>query len=185
MGRVRIYLWYHHTGNQYSEVGYWILREILNLESWYLSWIPKKYINFRPCYTGCIKKTEQIWNCSQFCVTAISIQFFIYIASLHGYLIIRLLPRIPQQVSPTVPWFQRFIFPPPFAMKIIKINLWNQGTPTALVLIIQCIHLFNRHVFNWAVVIYRFSDTMFDTLSVLTYIKLNLHIAKILKFSSV
>jgi hypothetical protein len=23
---------------------------------------------------------------------------------------------------------QRFIFPPPFAMKIIKINLWNQGT---------------------------------------------------------
>jgi hypothetical protein len=22
---------------------------------------------------------------------------------------------------------QRFIFPPPFAMKIIKINLWNQG----------------------------------------------------------
>jgi hypothetical protein len=23
---------------------------------------------------------------------------------------------------------QRFIFPLPFAMKIIKINLWNQGT---------------------------------------------------------
>jgi hypothetical protein len=27
-----------------------------------------------------------------------------------------------------IPWFQRFIFPLPFAMKIIKINLWNQGT---------------------------------------------------------
>jgi hypothetical protein len=26
-----------------------------------------------------------------------------------------------------LPWFQRFIFPLPFAMKIIKINLWNQG----------------------------------------------------------
>jgi hypothetical protein len=24
---------------------------------------------------------------------------------------------------------QRFIFPLPFAMKIIKINLWNQGNP--------------------------------------------------------
>jgi hypothetical protein len=27
----------------------------------------------------------------------------------------------------SVPWFQRFIFPLPFAMKLIKINLWNQG----------------------------------------------------------
>jgi hypothetical protein len=26
-----------------------------------------------------------------------------------------------------LPWFQRFIFPVPFAMKLIKINLWNQG----------------------------------------------------------
>jgi hypothetical protein len=26
---------------------------------------------------------------------------------------------------------QRFIFPLPFAMKIIKINLWNQGTRTS------------------------------------------------------
>jgi hypothetical protein len=26
-----------------------------------------------------------------------------------------------------LPWFQRFIIPLPFAMKIIKINLWNQG----------------------------------------------------------
>ena len=24
---------------------------------------------------------------------------------------------------------QRFIFPLPFAMKLIKINLWNQGNP--------------------------------------------------------
>jgi hypothetical protein len=31
-------------------------------------------------------------------------------------------------VSNRLPWFQRFIFPLPFAMKIIKINLWNQGT---------------------------------------------------------
>jgi hypothetical protein len=36
-------------------------------------------------YTGCIKKTEQIWNCSQFRKTAISIQFFIYMASLGTY----------------------------------------------------------------------------------------------------
>jgi hypothetical protein len=27
-----------------------------------------------------------------------------------------------------LPWFQRFIFHLPFAMKIIKINLWNQGS---------------------------------------------------------
>ena len=27
----------------------------------------------------------------------------------------------------SIPWFQRFIFPRSFAMKIIKINLWNQG----------------------------------------------------------
>jgi hypothetical protein len=31
--------------------------------------------------------------------------------------------------SPAVPWFQRFIFLLLFAMKIIKINLWNQGSP--------------------------------------------------------
>jgi hypothetical protein len=31
---------------------------------------------------------------------------------------------------------QRFIFPPPFAMKIIKINLWNQGI---------------KHVVLWAI----------------------------------
>jgi hypothetical protein len=31
------------------------------------------------------KKTEQIWNCSQFRKTAISIQFFMYIASLGTY----------------------------------------------------------------------------------------------------
>ena len=37
------------TGNQYPEVGYWILRGILNFESWYPSWIPRKNINFRPC----------------------------------------------------------------------------------------------------------------------------------------
>jgi hypothetical protein len=30
-------------------------------------------------------------------------------------------------VDKFLPWFQRFIFPLPFAMKIIKINLWNQG----------------------------------------------------------
>jgi hypothetical protein len=36
-------------------------------------------------YTGCIKKTEQIWNCSQFRKTAISIQFLIYIVSLGTY----------------------------------------------------------------------------------------------------
>ena len=36
-------------------------------------------------YTGCIKKTEQIWNCSQIRKTAISIQFFIYMASLGTY----------------------------------------------------------------------------------------------------
>ena len=35
--------------------------------------------------TGCIKKTEQIWNCSQFRKTAISIQFLMYIASLGTY----------------------------------------------------------------------------------------------------
>ena len=33
-------------------------------------------------YTGCINKTEQILNCSQFGKTTISIQFLIYIASL-------------------------------------------------------------------------------------------------------
>jgi hypothetical protein len=37
------------TGNQYPEVGYCILRGILNFESWYPSWIPRKNINFRPC----------------------------------------------------------------------------------------------------------------------------------------
>jgi hypothetical protein len=31
------------------------------------------------------KKTEQIWNCSQFRKTAISIQFFMYIAYLGTY----------------------------------------------------------------------------------------------------
>ena len=33
--------------NQYPEVGYWILRGILNFESWYPSWIQRKNINFR------------------------------------------------------------------------------------------------------------------------------------------
>jgi hypothetical protein len=37
------------TGNQYPEVGYWILRGMLNFESWYPSWIPRKNINFTPC----------------------------------------------------------------------------------------------------------------------------------------
>ena len=36
-------------------------------------------------YTGCIKKTEQIRNCSQFRKTAISIHFLMYIASLGTY----------------------------------------------------------------------------------------------------
>jgi hypothetical protein len=36
-------------------------------------------------YTECIKKTEQIWICSQFRKTAISIQFF-YVYSIFGYL---------------------------------------------------------------------------------------------------
>jgi hypothetical protein len=27
----------------------------------------------------------------------------------------------------SIPWFQRFILNLPFAIKIIKINLWNQG----------------------------------------------------------
>ena len=33
-------MWYniYGTGNQYPEVGYWILRGILNFESWYPSW---------------------------------------------------------------------------------------------------------------------------------------------------
>jgi hypothetical protein len=35
--------------------------------------------------TGCIKKTEQIWNCSQLRKTAICIQFLIYIVSLDTY----------------------------------------------------------------------------------------------------
>jgi hypothetical protein len=35
--------------------------------------------------TGCIKKTEQIWNYSQFRETAICVRFFIYIASLGTY----------------------------------------------------------------------------------------------------
>jgi hypothetical protein len=34
---------------------------------------------------GVSKKTEQIWNCSQFRKTAISIQFFISMASLGTY----------------------------------------------------------------------------------------------------
>jgi hypothetical protein len=44
--------------------------------------------SYKPCslkYTGCIKKTEQIWNCSQFRKTAISIQLLMYIASLDTY----------------------------------------------------------------------------------------------------
>jgi hypothetical protein len=36
---------------------------------------------------------------------------------------------------------QRFIFPLPFAMKIIKINLWNQGNPARRVKFNPC---FNR-----------------------------------------
>jgi hypothetical protein len=32
-----------------------------------------------------------------------------------------------KQREGNLPWFQRFIFSLPFAMKIIKINLWNQG----------------------------------------------------------
>jgi hypothetical protein len=43
----------------------------------------EKYQN-RP-NTGCIKKTEQIWNCSQFRKTAISIQFLMPIVSLGTY----------------------------------------------------------------------------------------------------
>ena len=39
------------TGNQYPEVGYWILRGDTKLylnPAWYPSWIPRKNINFRP-----------------------------------------------------------------------------------------------------------------------------------------
>jgi hypothetical protein len=39
---------YNTYGNQYPEVGYWILRGIINFESWYPSWM-RKNINFRPC----------------------------------------------------------------------------------------------------------------------------------------
>jgi hypothetical protein len=51
---------------------------------------PKDYIfkyitGTNESYTGCIKKTEQIRNCSQFRKTAISIQFLMYIASLGTY----------------------------------------------------------------------------------------------------
>jgi hypothetical protein len=35
-----------------------------------------------------------------------------------------------KQTFKTLPWFQRFIFPLPFAMKMIKISLWNQGIKT-------------------------------------------------------
>jgi hypothetical protein len=45
--------------------------------------VSNKHLQMR--YTGCIEKTEQIWNCSQFRKTAISIQCLIYIASLGTY----------------------------------------------------------------------------------------------------
>jgi hypothetical protein len=41
---------------------------------------------------------------------------------------------------------QRFIFPLPFAMEIIKINLWNQGSPTGMddKIMTDCMH-FGMH----------------------------------------
>jgi hypothetical protein len=39
---------YNTYVNQYPEVGYWILRGILNFEFWHPSWIMRKNIHFRP-----------------------------------------------------------------------------------------------------------------------------------------
>jgi hypothetical protein len=44
-----------------------------------------KYNTLQHIYRVYKKKTEQIWNCSQFRKTAISIQFLIYMASLGTY----------------------------------------------------------------------------------------------------
>jgi hypothetical protein len=39
---------YNTYVKQYPEVGYWIIRGILNFEFWHPSWILRKNIHFRP-----------------------------------------------------------------------------------------------------------------------------------------
>jgi hypothetical protein len=52
---------------------------LITTQLWYIC----RFYNYAS--TGCIKKPEQIWICSQFCKTAIIIQFLMYIASLGTY----------------------------------------------------------------------------------------------------